>query len=139
MPALNVSTASTSLMPSGERPGVPAGTSSGGRQNVIFDVPSACSAPAVRSKNAASSSALPAHVSLKTQYAVCVVVPVHESPAGERNLHAADEGGPGRGRTSISPGTGTIAPPRSRARTRASAVPMVAPTVPPVAVKRTGE
>ena len=77
MPALNVSTASTSLMPSGERPGVPTGTSSGGRQNVIFDVPSACSAPAVRSKNAASSSALPAAVSLNTQYAVWVVVPVH--------------------------------------------------------------
>ena len=66
-PRLNVSTESTSLMPSGERPGVPAGTSSGGRQNVIFDVPSACSAPVVRSKNAASSSALPAAVSLKTQ------------------------------------------------------------------------
>ena len=55
------------------------GTSSGGRQNVIFDVPSACSAPVVMSKNAASSSALPAAVSLNTQYAVCVVVPVHDS------------------------------------------------------------
>ena len=36
-------------------------------ENVIFDVPSACSAPVVRSKNAASSSALPAAVSLNTQ------------------------------------------------------------------------
>ena len=75
----------------------------------------------VRSKNAASSSALPAAVSLKTQYAVWVVVPVHDSAScasgtGTPLTSAVPVGA----RTSISPGTGTIAPPRSPARTRAS-------------------
>ena len=132
MPALNVSTASTSLIPSGERPGVPAGTSSGGRQNVIFDVPSACSAPVVMSKNAASSSALPAAVSLNTQYAVCVVVPVHDS--------ASCDSGTGTPLTRAVPVAGArrSRPARARSPRRgrrlvhvASTVPMIKPAVPP--------
>ena len=81
--ALNTSVmlrvALTSLAPSAARPGVPAGTSGGGRQNVIvlFAIDESGIVSGTSSTYAGTCRVCPAAARFSSQYAPCVAVPVH--------------------------------------------------------------
>src|SRR5207253_551507 len=103
--ALAPNVADSSFAPNAARPGVPWGTSGGGRQIWSLNCPSACSVPAVATTNTGTSRVCPAAVRWRSHVAATVATP-HCACCVSKFFGST---------ASSSPVSGRIAPPRSAA------------------------